>query len=706
MEKEILKIQGMHCASCSVIIENKLKKEDGISKVSVSYASEKMSIEFNEKEISLVEIKEIIHSLGYETKEGDHHENNIRKLKRRFILSFVFGLPLIYIVMGGMIGLPVPEILEEHNIGIQFVLSTIVILVSFNVWKVGLINLIKLTPGMDSLIFIGTASAYFYSVVVSLLQESPHLYYESAAFILVFIALGRYLEGVTKGKTSHAIKKLIGLQPKTALVVRNDQEIEIPIFEVELGDIIIVKPGGKIPVDGIVVEGYSGVDEKAITGESIPVEKKEGDEVIGATINKTGVLKIKATKIGKDTMLAQIIKTVEEAMGSKAPIQLLADKVSFYFVPAVILIAILSFFIWLLVGQSFVFALTIFVTVLIVACPCALGLATPTAVMMGTGLAAQRGILIKTSKALEIAEKVDIIVFDKTGTLTKGEPKVTDIIGDVLQIAGSLEKNSDHPLAQAIVQKAKEEKMELINIQNFEEIPGKGVRGRIKNKEVAIGNRNWIKTDLGQDLEDHGKTVMIVAVDNKPIGAIAVADTLKEYSKEAVETLHKLGKKVAIITGDNRRVGEAIAKELGIDEVLAEVLPQEKSAQIKKLQSGGNIVAMVGDGINDAPALAQADLGIALGSGTDVAIETGDMVLIKDDLRDVVTAIDLSSYTIKKIKQNLFWAFFYNSVGIPIAAGILFPFLGFLLNPMIAAAAMAFSSVSVVSNSLLMKRYR
>lgn len=706
MKKNILKIQGMHCASCSAKIENTFKKEKGVSKVNVNYASEKMSVEFDESEINMTKIKEIINDLGYEVKEGDHHEHNIKKLKTRVILSFLFGLPLMYVAMGGMIGLPVPRVLVKYNIGIQFVLSTIVILISLNVWKVGFTNLIKLTPGMDSLIFIGTASAYFYSVAVSLFQENPHLYYESAAFILVFIALGRYLEGVTKGKTSQAIKKLIGLQPKTALVVRGGQEIEIPVTEVMLGDIIIVKPGGKIPVDGVVVNGYSGVDEKAITGESIPVEKKEGDTVIGATINKTGVLKIKAVKIGKDTMLAQIIKTVEEAMGSKAPIQLMADKVSFYFVPVVILIAVLSFFIWILVSQSFVFALTVFVTVLIVACPCALGLATPTAVIMGTGLAASRGILIKTSKALEIAQKVDMVVFDKTGTLTKGEPKVTDIIGDVLQIASSLERNSDHPLAQAIVQKANQEKISLLNIQDFEEIPGKGVKGRIDNKEVAIGNRNWIKTDLGQELEDQGKTVMIISKDNKPIGAIAVADTLKEYSKEAVETLHKLGKKVAMITGDNKRVGEAIAKDLGIDEVLAEVLPQEKSAQIKKLQSEGRVVAMVGDGINDAPALAQSDLGIALGSGTDVAIETGDMVLIKEDLRDVVTAIDLSKYTLRKIKQNLFWAFFYNSVGIPIAAGILFPFFGFLLNPMIAAAAMAFSSVSVVSNSLSMKRYR
>ena len=484
----------------------------------------------------------------------------------------------------------------------------------------------------------------------------------------------------------------------------------------------MVKPGEKIPVDGIVVDGYSGVDEKAITGESMPVEKKKGDEVIGATINKTGVLKFKATRVGKDTMLAQIIKIVEEAMGSKAPIQLLADKVSFYFVPSVIGIAIFAFVVWLLLGQPLAFALTVFVAVLIIACPCALGLATPTAVMMGTGLAAKNGILIKSGKALEIARNLDIVIFDKTGTLTKGEPSVTDVIkikndineNLILQIAASVEKNSEHPLAQAIVNKAKEKKVNLSEVKNFQAIPGHGVWAELENKKILFGTRklmidNQIEPSLIEEkmvaLENQGKTAMILAQDKNIIGIIAVADTLKDYSKEAVKMLHKMGKKVAIITGDNKRVGQAITEQVGIDKVLAEVLPQEKSAEIKKLQSEGNVVAMVGDGINDAPALAQADLGIALGSGTDVAMETGEIVLIKDDLRDVVAAIDLSKYTLNKIKQNLFWAFFYNIVGIPLAAGILYPFTGWLLNPAIAAAAMAFSSVSVVSNALLMKRY-
>jgi Cu+-exporting ATPase len=548
-----------------------------------------------------------------------------------------------------------------------------------------------------------------------------HLYYEATVLILLFISLGKYLEAITKGKTSEAIKKLIGLQPKEATIVKENVEMKIPISEVKVGDIVLVKPGEKIPVDGVVIEGYSVVDEKVIIGESIPVEKKVGDEVIGGTVNKTGFLKVRATRVGKETMLYQIIKIVEEALGSKAPIQLLADKVSFYFVPAVIGIAIFSLLIWLLLGKSFSFALTVFVSVLIIACPCALGLATPTAVMMGTSLAAQNGILIKSGKALEIAKDVNMVIFDKTGTLTKGEPAVTDIIPfsknekEILQIAASVEKNSEHPLAEAIVKKAKEENLDLFEVKNFQAIPGKGVIAEFNGKKIILGTRKlMIENQIDPikieeklvALEDQGKTTMILAEDKEIIGIVAVADTLKEYSKEAIEILHKIGKKVGIITGDNKRVAKAIAKQLGIDRVLAEVLPQEKAAEIKKLQSEGNIVTMVGDGINDAPALAQADLGIALGSGTDVAMETGEIVLIKDDLRDVITAIDLSKYTLNKIKQNLFWAFFYNVISIPIAAGILYPFTGLLLNPAIAAAAMTFSSVSIVSNSLLMKRYR
>jgi len=713
----------MHCASCAANIEHALGKEAGVKSANVNFALEKLYLEYDPAQISLEKVKNAVDKLGYKLMEDgstDHH-GKAQTLKKRFVVALVCGLPIIYMVMGGMIGLPIPMILEEYAIPLQFILATVVILASFNIWADGFRGLRRLHPNMNSLIFIGTATAYFYSVVISVLSSDQNLYYESAVFILIFISLGHYLEELTKGKTGAAIKKLIGLQPKEATIIKNGEEMKTSISEVQIGDIVLVKPGEKIPVDGMVIDGYSGVDEKAITGESIPVEKKKGDEVIGATINKTGVLKFKATRVGKDTMLAQIIKIVEDTMGSKAPIQLLADKVSFYFVPTVMAIAILAAAVWLVLGQPLAFALTVFVAVLIIACPCALGLATPTAVMMGTGLAAQNGILIKSGKALEIARDVNMVIFDKTGTLTKGEPVVTDIVKtsdfelNVLQIAASIERNSEHPLAQAIVKKAKEENLALSEVKGFQAIPGHGVSANLENEKILLGTRklmidNQINPAIVEEkmvaLENQGQTVMVLAFDSQIIGLIAVADTLKEYSKEAVKMLHKMGKKVAIITGDNERVGQAIAKELGIDRVLAEVLPQEKSAEIKKLQSEGNIVAMVGDGINDAPALAQADLGIALGSGTDVAMETGEIVLIKDDLRDVIKAIDLSKYTLSKIKQNLFWAFFYNIVGIPVAAGILYPFFGFLLNPTIAAAAMAFSSVSVVSNSLLMKRYR
>lgn len=742
-QKTTLRIQGMDCASCAAVIEYGLKKEIGVNSANVNFATEKLYLDIDLEQTNLETIKKTIKDLGYkatddekdsiENNGDDYHKNqkerDIKKLKIRFLLSLIFGLPVIYMVMGEMIGLPTPQLFQKYGVIIQAILATAVILSCFNIWQLGLKKLMKLAPNMDTLIFIGTATAYFYSLVNLILLmlgkkiSNEALYFESAVFILVFISLGKYLEAVTKGKTSEAIKKLMGLQPKTAIIIKDGQELEIPISQVKIGDIILVKPGEKIPVDGIVISGYSGVDEKAITGESIPVEKKEGDEVIGATINKTGVLKFKATRVGKNTMLAQIIKVVEDAMGSKAPIQLLADKASFYFVPTVIGIAILAFIIWLLLGQPFSFALMVFVAILIIACPCALGLATPTAVMMGTGLAAQNGILIKNGEALEIAKSVNIVIFDKTGTLTKGEPSVTNVIetknnfneNSILQIALSIEKNSEHPLAQAIVNKAKEIKLKPDEVKNFQAIPGHGVVADLNNKRILLGTRKLmadyrIGTDIIEDkmivLEDQGKTAMILAVEKDIVGIIAVADTLKDYSREAVAMLHKMGKRVAMITGDNKRVGQAIAELVGIDRVLAEVLPQEKSAEIKKLQKEGNVVAMVGDGINDAPALAQADLGIALGSGTDVAMETGEIVLIKDDLRDVVTAIDLSKYTLNKIKQNLFWAFFYNIIGIPIAAGVLFPLTGWLLSPAIAAAAMAFSSVSVVSNSLLMKTYK
>ncbi len=790
MKKEIFKIQGMHCASCAINIENALKKETGVRSASVNFANEKAYLEIDPALTNIPDLKEAVRKAGYDASEenedenADHHDHHKKAslkemavLKKRFWYSLILGLPVVYAVMGGLIGLPLPDFFEKYSIPIQFILSTGVILACFNIWSSGLKSLLRFKPNMDSLIFVGTAAAYFYSTALfaqSLFGAEikiENLYYESAIFILIFISLGKYLEAITKGKTSDAIKKLIGLRPKEAIIIINGQEIKIPTIEVKEGDIVLVKPGQTIPVDGIVIEGYSAVDEKAITGESIPVEKKEGSDVIGATINKTGSFKFKATKVGKDTMLAQIIKIVEEAMGSKAPIQLLADKVSLCFVSAVIAIALLSFSFWLILGLPFVFALKVFVAVLIIACPCALGLATPTAVMMGTGLGAQNGILIKSGKALETAKKVNMLVFDKTGTLTKGEPTVTDIYSlknsniplnksgeiisqnqnEILQLAASLEKYSEHPLAQAIIKKGIEQKIEFKKTDLFEAVPGKGVKGKIEDKEILFGTRKLMEEknisiepldEKMAFLEKQGKTVMILAYDSELLGLIAVADTLKKYSKQAIEVLHKMGKEVAMLTGDNKRVGEAIAKSVGIDYVIAEVLPQDKAMVIKNLQKGkqignwpvlgraearpgklspfgrspvggeignsrqGRVVAMVGDGINDAPALAQADLGIALGSGTDIAMETGDIVLIKDDLRDVITAINISQFTLKKIKQNLFWAFAYNVLGIPIAAGVLYYATGWLLSPMIAAAAMAFSSVSVVTNSLLMKSYK
>ncbi|MDP2874375.1 MAG: heavy metal translocating P-type ATPase [bacterium] len=729
MEKIILKISGMHCASCATIIERQLKSSSGIVSAAVNLVSEKASVEYDPKLTDVSQIKLAIEKAGYraeeenqeEPHEDHHHAEQADILKKRFIFNLIFSLPLMYLAMSEMLGLPMITLPSVVLMAAQAIFATLVIVASRDIWLSGAKSLAHRAPNMDALILIGTAAAYFYSLIIILTKTVSPLYFESAAFILTFITLGKYLETMTKSKTNEAIKKLIGLQPNEATLLRDGQEIKIPIRDVKINDILLVRPGEKIPTDGIVVAGYSGVDEKMITGESLPVEKKVGDHVIGATLNKTGVLQIKATIVGEKTMLAQIIKIVEEAMGSKAPIQKLADTVSFYFVPTVMIIAFVALAGWLIAGQSLSFALAVFVAVLIVACPCALGLATPTAVMMGTGLAAQNGILIKSGEALEIAKKVTTIVFDKTGTLTKGEPEVTDIVAlggqeeKLIQIAASVEKMSEHPLAQAVVNHAKKYNPPISEVSQFQALPGRGIEAMLDNHKILFGTKrllleNQIELERVEKeyerLSNEGKTVMILALDRQVQGLVAVADTLKENSREAVDQLHRLGKKVAIITGDNRRVGEAIAKQLGIDKVLAEVLPQDKAAEIKRLQNEGEVVAMVGDGINDAPALAQANLGIALGSGTDVAMETGQIVLIKNDLRDVVIAIDLSQYTLRKIKQNLFWAFFYNTLGIPIAAGALYPFTGWLLNPALAAAAMAFSSVSVVTNALLMKNYK
>ena len=733
----LLHINGMHCASCSTNIERTLSKKDGISNIIVNFARKSANIKFDEKKITQNQIIDEIKALGFVAitqeefnQKGASDDQELSKFRVQFIYSALFGFPVMYLAMGPMIGLPVHQGIQAYNIAIQTLTTSIIIIICNSIWIHGSKNLIKRRPNMDSLIFLGTFAAYAYSVLYSYLYLfdhitiHPHLYYESAAFILIFISLGKYLEALSKGKAGSAIQKLIGLQPKTAIKIENEQEVQIPISKVKVNDILLVKPGEKIPVDGKVIEGYSGVDEKAITGESIPIEKTKGSIVIGATINSTGTLKIQATKVGNDTMLAQIVKTVENALGTKAPIQLLADKVAFYFVPTVLIISIITLVIWLLVGATQAFALSAFIAVLIIACPCALGLATPTAVMVGTGIAAKNGILIKTSKALEIAHSIDMIVFDKTGTLTIGKPKVTDIVSlnnlkiddrKILQLAASIEASSEHPLASAIVSHAKKQNIKISKVTSFQAIPGKGVEGVINKSIIKIGTRrlmkdNSIETAVLEDsmkkLETGGKTVMIIAHNKTALGLIAMQDTLKEHAKETIENLKKINKKIAIITGDNKRVATAIARELKIDNVIAEVLPNGKAIEIKKLQSAGHKIAMIGDGINDAPALAQSDLGIALGSGTDIAMETGELVLMKDDLRDVEKAIKISEKTLIKIKQNLFWAFFYNIIGIPIAAGVLYPFLGWQLNPAIAGAAMAFSSVSVVTNSLLLKRYK
>jgi Cu+-exporting ATPase len=559
---------------------------------------------------------------------------------------------------------------------------------------------------MNVLVALSTSAAYFYSFFATFFISGP-VFYEASTTVLTTITLGMLLEKISRGKVGEAIKKLMEFEAKTARVIRNGKEIEILPAEIQKGDIVIVRPGEKIPVDGIIVEGSSTIDESMLTGESIPVDKKIGDKVFGGTVNKEGVFKFRAEKIGKETVLAQIIKLVEEAQTQKAPIQRVADRVVNFFVPIVVIIALISFIVWYFVlGKPFLFALTALVSVLVIACPCALGIATPTAIMVGTSKGAENGILIKGGEYLEKARQLNAIVFDKTGTLTKGQPEVTDIIGDVLQIAGSLAKNTTHPLDIAIVKEAEKRKINLLEVQDFEAIPGKGIRGKIEGKEVLLGNRRLIKSDLGMELEAQGKTVMLISIDGEVKGAIAVADTLKEGAKEAIEELKKMGLEIWMITGDNKKTAEAIGKELGIENILAEVLPQDKEKEIRKLQKEGKVVGAVGDGINDAPMLAVADISIAMGAGTDVAKETGGIILIKDDIRDVVKAIKLSRKTFSKIKQNLFLAFIYNILAIPIAAGLFYHWLGFLLRPEIAALAMILSDISVVGNSLLLRKYQ
>jgi Cu+-exporting ATPase len=725
MKKITVLISGMHCASCARKIESSIKKIKGVKYANVNIATEKAAVEFNDKITSESKINKTIERLGYKVieenpvdREKEHREKEIWQLKKLFIASVILSVPIFIISMPLMwMGISIPY----ENIILLLLATPVQFIVGFRFYKGAYSALKAGTSNMDTLIAIGTSAAYFYSLFVILFPSLGNdVYFETSAILITFIILGKWMEAVTKGKASEAIKKLVGLQPKMATIIRRGEEIQIPIKDVKVGNIILVKPGQKIPVDGKVIEGFSSVNESMITGESIPVEKRKGDNVIGATINKHGSFKFRATKVGRETVLNQIIKLVEDAQGSKTPIQRLADEVSGYFVPTVIFIAIVSSLFWYLTGQTFVFSLSIFISVLIIACPCALGLATPTAIIVGTGKGAENGILIKSAEALENAHKINTIVFDKTGTLTNGKPKVTDVIRigkfgkkEILKYAAIAEKNSEHPLADAIINRAKKSRMNVPSPKSFRAIPGHGIKASY-GKEILLGNRKLMKrykvrVDVEEKidlLEKEGKTVIILALNKRVVGLIAVADTLKKFSSRAVKKLQRMGKKVVMITGDNKRTANAIAKQLGISTVLADVLPEDKEKEIARLQKQRRVVAMVGDGINDAPALAKADLGIAIGAGTDVALETGQIVLIKNDIRDVVTAIDLSNYTVRKIKQNLFWAFFYNSIGIPVAAGILYPVFGFLLNPMVAGAAMAFSSVSVVSNSLLMKRYK
>ncbi|MDT2522444.1 heavy metal translocating P-type ATPase [Enterococcus raffinosus] len=738
-------IDGMTCASCAQTIEKSVNKLAGVNNASVNLASEKMIVDFDKETLSSNDIIEAVQNAGYDAKissgttddsesQSKKKQKHIKEMWRRFWLSAVFAVPLLYIAMGEMVGLPIPNVLNPMSnpvvfATVQLLLVLPVLFLGRSFFQVGFKALIKGHPNMDSLVALGTSAAFVYSLYGTLLiyqgntQFSMNLYYESAAVILTLITLGKYFEAVSKEKTSEAIKKLMDLAPKTARVIRMGEEVELSLDSVVMGDIIIVRPGDKIPVDGVIVEGSSSVDEAMITGESLPIEKHEGDSVVGASINKNGTFKFKATKVGKDTTLSQIIKLVEDAQGTKAPIAKLADKVSGIFVPIVIALAILSGIAWFFLGQeSWVFALTITISVLVIACPCALGLATPTAIMVGTGKGAENGVLIKGGDALESTHKIQTIVFDKTGTITEGKPVVTDIFTfngydkeKVLSVAATSEQGSEHPLGEAIVGAAKEKNIMLSEHTGFMAIPGHGIKVTIDGNEALLGNQKLMEENqvelfdaivTSDKLASEGKTPMFIALEGTLIGIIAVADTIKKSSAAAIEKLHEMGIQVAMITGDNKRTAEAIAKQVGIDQVFSEVLPEDKANEVSKLQSDGIKVAMVGDGINDAPALAQSDVGIAIGSGTDVAIESADIVLMRSDLMDVPTAIELSHATIKNIKENLFWAFAYNVLGIPVAMGVLHLFGGPLLNPMIAGAAMSFSSVSVLLNALRLKGFK
>jgi Cu+-exporting ATPase len=742
VEKVILPIQGMTCASCVKRVENALNSVKGVIQAGVNFATGRASVEYIPEEVSIRDLKRVVEEAGYqvlEVKEEDivekerlAREAELSQLKLKFTIGAMLLAPILLLMYGASLLEKRIGLSHEMNFFIQFLLATPVQFWAGRQFYVGFWKATKhKTSDMNTLIAVGTSAAYLYSLIVTFV---PHwimvrglmmdVYFDTSAAIIVLILLGRFLEARAKGKTSEAIKKLIGLQPKTARVIRNGNEVDIPVEEVVSGDIVVVRPGEKVPVDGILKEGSSSVDESMVTGESLPVEKKAGDSVIGATMNKTGTFKFEATKVGKDTVLSQIVRLVQEAQGSKPPIARMVDVIASYFVPIVISIAIITFIVWYFLGPhpALTYAFLNFIAVLIIACPCALGLATPTSIMVGTGKGAENGILIRGAGALETAHQLNTIVLDKTGTLTKGEPSVTDIIesekftkNEILTLAASAEKGSEHPLGEAIVKKAREVDLNIIDPKDFQAIAGQGIEAMVDSKRVLFGNLRLMEEKRvnlngllikAEQLSNEGKTSMFLAVEGEGAGIIAVADTLKENSKKAVEALHQMGLEVVMLTGDNQRTAKAIASQIGVDRILAEVLPEMKAEEIKRLQSGGKKVGMVGDGINDAPALAQADIGIAIGTGTDVAMESSDITLISGDLRGIVTAIALSKATIRNIKQNLFWAFAYNTILIPVAAGILFPFFGILLNPIFAAGAMAISSVTVVSNALRLRRFK
>lgn len=747
-----LKIDGISCQACVAKIERKLSRTDGVEKALVNISNNMADIEYDEKEIKASEIMKIIEKLGYTPKrredlkdkeEALRAEKKLKSELTKSKIAIVLSLILMYISMSHMFGLPVPHIIYPvdhifNYVAIQFIIAVTVMIIGKRFYKVGFRQLFMLSPNMDSLVAVGTSSAFIYSLYISykiFADNNIHLmhslYYESAAMIIAFVMLGKYLETLSKGKASAAIKKLVNFQAKKANIIRNGEIVEIDINEVSKGDIVFIKPGEKIPVDGTIIEGHSTIDEAMITGESIPVEKLENDKVYSGSINKDGALKVVVNATEGETLISKIAKLVEDAQMTKAPIARLADKVSLIFVPTVIFIAVFAALLWWLlikynvvsVSQNhFEFVLTIFISILIIACPCSLGLATPTAIMVGTGKGAELGILIKSGEALEKLNEIDTIVFDKTGTLTEGTPKVIDIVSignvlskdEILKIAASMEVNSEHPLGKAVYDEAKEKNVELYDVKKFLSISGRGVIGEIEEKKYLLGNKKLLIDNGISNLHEEeihryeleGKTTILLADEEKLIAFITLADVVRNESIKLIEKLKKENIKTYMLTGDNERTAKVIAKKLGIDDVIAEVSPEDKYKKVKDLQEQGRKVVMVGDGVNDSPALAQADVGMAIGSGTDIAIESADIVLMSKDIETILTAIRLSKATIKNIKENLFWAFFYNSCGIPIAGGLLYLFTGHLLNPMLAGLAMGLSSVSVVTNALRLKRFK